>query len=68
LTKKEYTMNEIVQVLIDNGYETMGWKGSHLRLKRGHVIIHVSRNVRLNLHYTHSILKKAGIEKEVLDE
>jgi predicted RNA binding protein YcfA (HicA-like mRNA interferase family) len=66
--RKEYTMNEVVKILLDNGYETMGWKGSHLRMKRGHTIIHVCRNTRLNLHYTHMILKKAGIDYSCLDE
>jgi predicted RNA binding protein YcfA (HicA-like mRNA interferase family) len=66
--KKEYSMNEVVKILIDNGYETIGWKGSHLRMKRGHVIIHISRNTRLNQHYAHGIFKKAGVDINALDE
>jgi predicted RNA binding protein YcfA (HicA-like mRNA interferase family) len=65
--KKEYSMNEVVKILIDNGYESIGWKGSHLRMRKGDKIVHVSRNTRLNQHYAHTILKKAGIDYRILD-
>ncbi len=66
--KKEYSMNEIVKILIENGYESVGWKGSHLRMRRGDTIVHVCRNNRFNGHYTHTILKKAGIDYKAIDE
>jgi len=66
--KKEYTMNDVVKILIENGYEAIGWKGGHLKMKRGAKTIHISRNTRLNQHYVHTILKKAGIDYNVLKE
>jgi predicted RNA binding protein YcfA (HicA-like mRNA interferase family) len=66
--KKEYQMKDVVKVLLDNGYRAVGWKGSHLRLQRGAVIIHVSRNTRFNQYYTHHVFKKAGIDIHSLDE
>ena len=62
-------MKEVVKILIDNGYETVGWKGSHLKMRRGAKTIHISRNTtRMNHHYAHAILKKAGVEHFMLKE
>lgn len=64
--KKKYTMEEVVKILADHGFEAAGWRGSHYRMRRGEVVIHISKNNTLWRVYVKNILKKAGIlESEI---
>ena len=58
------SVNEVIRLLLKNGYEIKGQKGSHLKFeKEGKVVIvpnHGSKGVEKGTY--HSILKQAGIK------
>lgn len=60
-------MNEVVKILVDNGYEFNGWKGSHAKFIRGSKTVIVSRHC-LQKHWVLKVLKKAGIDKGVIKQ
>lgn len=66
--KKVYTMNEVIDILRRHGFEEYGWKGSHYRMRRGDLVIHICRNNPLWKVYVKKILRRAKISEEELEE
>ena len=64
---REFTMNDVVKILVDNEYEFVGWKGSHAKFRRGAKIVMISRHC-LQKHWVLKVLRKAGIDKGVLND
>ena len=65
--KKVYTREEVVSLLIKHGFEDAGWRGSHYRMRRGSLIIHIPKNVIMWRVYVKKIFRRAGISEEELE-
>ncbi len=60
-----HTGKEIIKILTDNGFTGAGWKGSHFRMQKDDVIVHIPNPQRqLATGLTKKILRKAGIKLE----
>ena len=60
-----YTGTEIIKILTDHGFTAYGWRGSHFRMNRDNVIVHIPNPQRqLTTGLTKKILRKAGIKLE----
>ena len=59
---KLYSFEDIVKILVDRGYHSVRWKGSHLVMQKGQDTLHVPRKKTMPRKFVSKIFKKFGIK------